>query len=131
MDEMRKHRDGLGDLASEGSGTVNNEPSATQQQFADQVDVNKIVRRFMSSGQVPVLQDNPRFGDFPTIDLHEAMNIVRSTEEAFMRLPSQLRKRFGNDPGELWTWLQDPANDDEAVKLGLFTAKPEEIPKVS
>lgn len=122
---LRKHRDGLGDEASLESATVNDGESLTQQQYAEQVDVNTLVRRFGVSGVLPVARDAPKFGDFPIMDLHVAMNVVTSTREAFDRLPATVRSRFQNDPRVLWEWMQDPENDAEAVRLGLFTAKPE------
>lgn len=127
---LRTLRDGLGEEVSLATAIETPGPSKVQQQYKDQVDVNRIVQRMGFSGLLPVGRDAPRFGDFPTVDLVEAMNVVRSTEEAFMRLPAELRKRFGNDPGELWQWMQDPKNDAEAVRLGLFTAPvpPEGVP---
>ena len=44
-----------------------------------------------------------------------------------MLLPAQMRSRFNNDPAELLKFIKDPANLDEAVKLGILVKK--EAPK--
>jgi len=40
-----------------------------------------------------------------------------------MALPSDVRKRFSNDPAELIDFLADKKNDEEAIKLGLKIKK--------
>ena len=53
--------------------------------------------------------------------------MVVKAEEAFMTLPAVVRARFANDPAGIFTFLQDPANRDEAVKLGLIVASDESV----
>ena len=109
------------DKASEESGLAcDPDEGMTQQQFADECDINKIVERFGLTGQLPENLRMPVSGDFTGVtDFHSAMNIVRLAEEEFMRVPAKVRERFGNDPGALMAFLDDPGNRDEAVKLGL------------
>jgi len=101
--------------------------SMVQQQFAEECDINTIVRRFGLTGELPQNLRMPVSGDFTQVgDFHSAMNLVRQAEEGFMELPGELRARFHHDPGELLSFLDDPANRDEAVKLGLVQ-KPAEV----
>lgn len=98
-------------------GTV----SLTQQQFADESDINTIVRRFGLTGEMPENLRMPTSGDFNGIsDFQDAMNIVVQSQEEFLRVPADVRERFSNDPGRLMAFLENPDNRDEALKLGLL-----------
>lgn len=98
----------------------------TQQSFADEVDINTIVRRFGLTGELPEGLALPQSGDFTgVVDFHSAMNAVRSAQEAFDKLPGEMRYRFNNDPQRLIDFLGDDKNRDEALKLGLISPPPE------
>jgi phage internal scaffolding protein len=102
------------------------EESRTQQQFAEECDINTIVKRFGLTGELPENFRVPQSGDFTNIgDFHSAMNAVRSAEEAFMDMPAELRARFGYDPQKLMDFVHDSKNRDEAIKLGLVEKPPE------
>lgn len=101
--------------------------SLTKQSFAEEVDINTIVRRFGLSGELPSGVRIPQYADFHTvIDFHSAMLQVRRAEEAFAQLPASVRARFGNDAGSLVDFVSDEDNRDEAIRLGLVV--PEAIP---
>lgn len=93
----------------------------TLQQFKEEADINVMLRRFGVTGQPPVgAPGEALYGDFSAIpDLQTALNTVREAEANFMRLPSDVRARFANNPVELVRFVQDDANYDEAVRLGL------------
>lgn len=94
--------------------------SVVQQSFAEEVDINTIVRRFGLTGEVPQNVRMPIDADFVAVtDFHSAMNAVRAAEEEFGRLPASVRERFGHDPGKLIAFMEDAGNREEAVKLGL------------
>lgn len=98
----------------------------TQQQFAEEVDINTIVKRFGLTGQLPENLRMPVSGDFTGVsDFQSAMNLVVAAEEEFMRVPAEVRARFNNDPGQLMAFLDDAKNREEAIKLGLVTPPPE------
>lgn len=103
----------------------------TQQHFGNEVNVNTIMKR--SRGRAvgdPELQARSFFGDFSaSVDYQTAMDIVRRSTEAFMTLPAQTRKRFGNSPQQLIEFMEDDRNLDEAIKLGLAKAKDVPIKK--
>lgn len=103
--------------------------SLTQQQFAEDADINTIVRRFGLIGTLPESWSSPQSGDFSGIsDFHEALNLVTSAQQSFMEVPAELRARFNNDPGRLLNFLDDDSNKEEAIKLGLVN-KPVEVPR--
>ena len=108
------------------SGLTCLEPTLAQQQFKEEVDINTIAAKFGITGQLPVNARTPSFGDYTDVsDFHTAMNAVRRGEEAFMQMPGLVRERFEHDPQRFLEFCADPANKDEAVKLGLaFPAVP-------
>lgn len=96
------------------------EPTLTQQQFRDEVDINTIVRNFGLTGELPENGAYPAYSDFAEIiDYHTAMNVIRAADEAFMALPAEARARFANDPQRLMEFVADKNNAAEAAKLGL------------
>ena len=97
-----------------------NTVSLTQQEFTEECDVNNIVKKYQQTGVLPRgYHGEPRYGYAPALDFREALELVMSTEEHFMSLPSEVRQRFENDPGELLAFLDDPENLEEARQLGL------------
>lgn len=95
--------------------------SLTRQEFAEECDINTIVRRFGLTGEVPVNVRMPMHGDFQElVTFQDAMNALISAQKAFEQMPANVRARFGNDPGVFVDFCSDPANVDEAIKLGLI-----------
>lgn len=101
------------------------EPSMTQQQFKDEVDVNKIIAKFKKTGQISHLSNRTgTYGDFSEIpDYQQMLHTIMDANEKFAQLPSQLREKFSNDPQNLINYLQDPKNTEESIKLGLRIEK--------
>jgi len=107
--------------------------SLTQQQFKEEADINNIVDRFMKTGHLPDPVSMPQYVDYEGIfDFQSAMNVVRQADENFMRMDAKVRSRFHNSPQEFLEFFADPANYDEAVRLGLvIPSKPQEISSVA
>lgn len=94
--------------------------SKTKQSFKDECDINRIMARYAATGTLDfVNKREAQFMDVSDIDFQNAMQLVTQSREAFMSLPSAVRSRFNNDPGQLLGFLSDSSNLDEAVKLGL------------
>lgn len=115
--------------ASDASGVACADVSRAQQQFAEECDINTIVRRFGLTGELPKDVPVPQQGDFTeVVDYKTAMDMVRKADEAFAAMSSAVRDRFANDPQRFLEFTSDPANADEARKMGLL--KPlKEAPK--
>jgi len=108
-------------------GLACKDPSLTQQHFADDADINNILARFQKTGLLtdPLNppSNRPQFGDFShDFNYQEAQNTIAYANQAFMELPSGLRKRFNNDPAELLAFLEQEENRDAAISLGLVNA---------
>lgn len=108
------------DAVSEATGLRCEDPSRAQQSAAEEADINTIVRRFNLTGQLPQSVQVPTYSDFEGVfDFQSAMNIVRQATEAFMEFPADVRARFHNSEQEFLQFVEDPANYDEAVRLGI------------
>jgi len=108
---------------SDETATVNNEPSKTRQEFAEEADINVIIERFGLGYEMPLNPVPPQQGDFTGLpNFTEAVQMIRKAQEVFNALPAKIRNRFENDPQKYIDFFHDPENQLEAVKLGL--AKP-------
>lgn len=113
------------DAVSRETGLVCDDPTRTQQQFAEESDINTIVRRFGLTGELPSQVRVPMEGDFvDVVDYQSALNAVIAADDAFMELPAAVRARFDNDPQKLMEFVADSKNLDEARKLGIANAAP-------
>ena len=100
--------------------------SRTKQSFKDECDINNILRKYQKTGLLThVASYAGRYEELPSdVDYQESLNAIISAEAAFMSLPSGLRLRFGNDPGEFLQFVSNPANSNELVELGLAKPRP-------
>lgn len=97
--------------------------SLTQQHFGKDADLNEIVHRFgIRDGAIPPAANDPRFyADFTdVVDLRSALDRTIEAVTAFHLLPARLRSQFNNSPADLYDFVTDPANEAEAIKLGLI-----------
>lgn len=101
-------------------------PGRTKQADRDDCDINVIMRRYVSSGQLPAGVGVGTYGDFSgPSDLLEAYELVKRAEAQFASLPAEVRERFSNRPAKFLEFVQDKNNQAEAKKLGLLE---EELP---
>lgn len=102
--------------------TYNDLPSKTQQHHAQNCDLNKIMRDYGVTKTLPISAYPPTvFGeDNLDVTLTDAYQTVREADDYFASLPSTLRLKFNHSPLALWRFVNDPANADEAVALGLL-----------
>lgn len=98
-------------------------PSLTKQSFADECDINTIVRNFGLTGELPSNVRPPQYGDFiGVVDYQTALNAVIAADDAFMEMPAEVRARFHNDPASFVDFCSNPDNKDEMLRLGLAVA---------
>jgi len=83
-------------------------------------DINHIVSRYKKTGELPVSQRAGMFSDMSSVDLKEALDVVRSAEQSFAALPARVRASFNNDPNTLLRALD--ASNDPRVHQYLFDA---------
>lgn len=96
------------------------EDTLTQQHFENEVNINMIMARYNRTGLFPQCTEPMNFEDVSTVgDFHSIQNRLALAKENFMKLPSDMRKRFNNSAVELLDFLADAKNRAEAEKLGL------------
>lgn len=112
------------DQASLESGLLCDDVSLAKQSFAEEADINTLVRRFNLTGELPQNVVVPQYADFEAIfDFHSAMNVVAAANEAFDLMPADVRSRFQNDPSLFVDFVNDPNNALDCVKMGLATIR--------
>lgn len=95
--------------------------SRTKQSFAEECNINLIVKRHHSEGVVTHFNKNaPRFGDFTTGgDLKTSMDQVFQAKEDFATLPSAVRAAAENRPEVLLNMLDNPTGQEALQRAGL------------
>lgn len=94
----------------------------TKQADRSLTDVNGIMERWKKFGAVQ--QPNlgrAMYGDFSQVgSYHEALDQVAQGEEAFLALPSHIRRYCDNDLGVFLELVHDPNRVGELEELGLI-----------
>lgn len=98
--------------------------SLTVQSHKDDADINVIAKRMGLLGIMPDPIDPTFYADASNLpDLRAVLEYGRDAEAKFLAIPPDIRNRFHNDPAELWEFVLDENNREEAIRLGLI-AKP-------
>lgn len=112
------------DAVSRETGLLCEDVSLTVQSDAEDADINNIVERFGLTGELPQAVGIPQTGDFTGATTYqESLHLIMAARESFMQFPADVRARFHHDPGELIAFVENPANYEEAVKLGIANAR--------
>lgn len=108
--------------------------SRTQQQFKDAADINQIMGRSIRTGAPlrgpgPVGRTKLRFMHLSGQSYHEMLCQIQEAQGAFAGLPAKVRRRFANNPENMFRFMEDRENLPEAVQLGLVDPDtlPEEV----
>ncbi len=99
--------------------------SMTQQHFADESEINNIIRSHDRNGIIEhVHRGNAIYGDFSEItDLSDALIQIQEAQKEFLNIPSEIREKFKNDAGEFFKYASNPDNEDGMREMGLFNPK--------
>lgn len=103
----------------------------TEQSHLKSTDINHIVSQYQRTGIAPQSMSDspPRFGDISSLpSLQDGLNAVISAQESFDSLPSDIRKRFSNDPSMLLSAIEESSTNEllrsELVSYGILNAPP-------
>lgn len=113
--------------------TENSDKTLTQQQSEPDQNIKNIMKRYRKTGVLGNPFDNARreqmYGDFSQIgSFHEVQMRVQDANDQFSELPSDIRKKFRNDPGKFLDFVADEKNRAEAIELGLIVQTEEKAP---
>lgn len=100
----------------------------TKQEFAEECDLNVLMKRYEKTGVPPSFKAvPPRYVDAADMpDFQTCLQVVADAERQFMALPARVRSEFENDPAKFVEFASDPANLDQMRKWGL--AEPAPVP---
>lgn len=94
----------------------------TDQSFRDECDINTIMARYQSTGEMPIINNmEQQWLDVTQHDFQTHMNFIVEAQSMFDDLPSHIRDRFGNDPGAFLDFTSNSENLSEIAKMGLLT----------
>lgn len=117
---LRQARGYDSDAASAAARTPGGGKLITRQEFAEESDINFMLKKFGVGAQMPAPRKPPEYGDFSEVhDFETAMQRIREAEQTFLTLPADVREDFDNNPAELLTFVHDDANYEEAAEMGL------------
>jgi len=99
------------------------EPSGNgaKQSFKKECDINHIMAKYQKTGLIEHFNNHKaNYGFAPAIDYREALEKIRTANEMFADLPSQVRKKFDNNPEQFLAFTEKPENRSEMAVLGLL-----------
>ena len=93
----------------------------TEQSHKKMCDINHILKQYDKTGLITHVNNaRAEYGDYTEVnEYQEAMNTVIKAQADFMELPSEIRKKFANDPGNFVEFVTNPDNLEEMYDLGL------------
>jgi phage internal scaffolding protein len=105
--------------------------SLTKTEYKDEVDVNKIVQKARRGEFVSGSVRSGFYEDVTSMpeSYQDSLMKIKEVKKEFEQIPSDIRKRFSNNPEELAKWVMDPQNAEEALKLGLLEKEEEPKPQ--
>jgi len=117
------------DMVSLQTGLSCPEETLTQQNTAEETDINYIVATFTRTGMLPQAQTPPTYGDFSGVsDYREALELIQEADNAFNSLPADVRAHFGNNPASYLDFIENGSDVDLAAKLGIIDQLPQSDP---
>lgn len=109
---------------------VDDTPSLTRTEFAQECDINAIMARYEKTGVMPgqaLPNREPVYMDLSDVpDYQTALQHVMAAQDAFMQLPAKARAEFDNNPAAFCEFAADPANLDRMREWGLAPPAPVE-----
>jgi phage internal scaffolding protein len=96
--------------------------SMTRQAHKDECDINNIMKRAERTGLADYVNAHQaQYGDVSSLDFQTAMQTIAEARELFEAMPAKQRDHFNNDPAQFLDFVQDPANREKAIEIGLMT----------
>lgn len=99
----------------------------TVQSFKDELDVSRIVARYLTTGERPMPPGTAQWGaTMPSEEFQERLESVAMVEQWFAGQTSKTRGQFDNDPAKALEWLEADKNRQEAEEMGLVATQAQE-----
>ena len=97
-------------------------PSLAKQSFKKECDINHIMSKYLKTGLIEhVAKYNGKYGESLPADFEyqDACNAVLEAQDIFMSIPSDIRRKFNNDPAEFLEFVNNPENIEKMYDMGL------------
>lgn len=96
----------------------------TKQSFKDECDINTLMRRYQSTGEIPNMDTRaPQFLDATGFDYQQHMTFIAEANSLFQDLPSSIRNQFANDPAKFLDFTADDRNRVKMAEMGLLSTE--------
>jgi phage internal scaffolding protein len=96
-------------------------PSKTEDHHRPSCCPMNIIRKH---GGIPPSTRQMQYGDFSEITGYdEALSKIYEVDDKFSQLPDTIKSRFNYNPSNMFEFLMDEQNYDEALDLGLIQPK--------
>ena len=95
--------------------------SMTQEHFREETEILNIIKRHDRNGVIDhINKGSAIYGDFSEItDYRDMIHKLREADSAFAQVPSDIRKRFENDPAKFFNFVTDSSNYEALADMGL------------
>ncbi len=103
--------------------------SLTQQHFKDEVNVNNIIAKYLSTGEIMVNTTKPQFGFASDVSFTESMYNVAQAREQYENLSASMREKYPTIEA-YWdhTQADQPEREPEdKADEGAATSAPSEV----
>lgn len=114
------------------------DPVLTKQSFKDECDINHIVSRFQTTGNLPFNNmSDPQYGFAPEIDFKTALDLTKSLQTEFSNLSDEKKDFFEHDFRNYGEFLNEYAEspesfyESEAAKPDTDVQQNDERPNLS
>lgn len=95
--------------------------SKVRQSFKDEVDINRVLQRYASTGLAPVPRGQPMFADVSAmVDLKSALDLVSDMQAKVRQLPVEARTLFNENPEDFERILNEGPIEANLRKLGFL-----------
>ena len=100
------------------------EESMTEQAHKDEVNIQRIMKRYEKTGLIEhVNQHQGTYVDYTNApDYHTAMTLIANANSVFESVPARIRAEFGNDPAQFLEFMQNPDNFEKIEEYGFDTS---------
>lgn len=99
--------------------------SLTVQSQAEDTKIQNIVKKYMHTGYLPTVKQQPQYLDTTGIgDLSTAIKKLKRAEDYFYTLDPKIRAQFNNDIPTMVNFIKDPNNLEQCYDLGLIKRPP-------
>lgn len=102
--------------------TILSGKTLTQQHSKNECDINQILKKYRKTGLLDHVNTyQGKYDDLSQpIDYQTALNVVINAKNSFDSLPSNIRKKFDNEPAKFLDFVGNPDNLDEMREMGLM-----------